>query len=103
MYAILKTGGKQYRAKVGDIVQVERLAGDVGATVKFDQVLAAGEGSSLKVGTPVLAGAVVEGEITMQARARKVLIFKYRRRKNYKRTRGHRQYFTRVKITNIKA
>ena len=101
MYAVLKTGGKQYRASVGDIVQIERLPGDVGAAVTFDEILAIGAGSGLRVGAPRLEGATVAAQITMQARARKVIIFKYRRRTHYKKTRGHRQYFTRVQITAI--
>lgn len=101
MYAVLKSGGKQYRASVGDIVQLERLPGDVGSKVTFNEILAVGEGSGLRIGAPFLDGANVAAEITMQARARKVIVFKFRRRKHWKRTRGHRQYFTRVKITAI--
>jgi large subunit ribosomal protein L21 len=101
MYAVVKTGGKQYRAGVGDIIQIERLPGDVGSAVTFGEVLAIGEGSGLRIGAPFLDGATVAGEITMQARARKVIVFKFKRRKGYKRTRGHRQYFTRVRITGI--
>lgn len=101
MYAVLKSGGKQYRASVGDIVQLERLVGGVGDKVTFSEILAVGEGSGLRVGAPRVDGATVTAEITMQARARKVIVFKFRRRKHWKRTRGHRQYFTRVKITAI--
>lgn len=103
MYAVIRTGGKQYRVKEGDVLSVERLPGDVGSTITFDDVLAVGEGAELKVGTPHVAGAKVDAEIVLQGRARKVIVFKFKRRKNYKRTKGHRQYFTRIKVNGISA
>lgn len=102
MYAIIKTGGKQYRVSEGDVVRVEKLAGDVGATIKFDQILMLG-GESAKVGQPLIEGASVEATIQRQARARKVLIFKKKRRTGYHKKQGHRQYFTELKITGIQA
>lgn len=103
MYAIIRSGGKQYRVQEGDSVNLERLEGDEGTTVTFDDVLAVGEGKELKLGKPLVEGAKVEGEIVIQGRARKIIVFKFKRRKNYKRKKGHRQYFTRVKITSISA
>lgn len=101
MYAVIRTGGKQYRVAQGDRFNVERLPGDVGATVTLSDVLALGEGSGLKLGTPVISGASVEAKIIAQARAKKILVFKFKRRKGYKKQRGHRQYFTRLEITQI--
>lgn len=101
MYAVIRTGGKQYRVTEGDELNLERLEGDVGSAITFSDVLAKGEGASLEVGAPTLSGASVTAEIVRQARAKKVLVFKFKRRKNYKRTKGHRQYYTRVKITGI--
>lgn len=103
MYAVIRTGGKQYRVQEGDVLSIERLPGDVGSKISFDEVLAVGNGDGLKVGAPTVAGAKVDAEIVLQARARKVIVFKFKRRKNYKRTKGHRQYFTRVKISGISA
>ncbi len=101
MYAVIRTGGKQYRVAEGDVVNVERLAGDVGSKIAFDDVLAVGQGSDLKLGTPTISGAKVEAEILAQERAKKIIVFKFKRRKGYKRTKGHRQYYTRVKVTSI--
>lgn len=103
MYAVIRTGGKQYRVQEGDVVNVERLPGEVGDNISFDDVLAVGAGGDLKVGSPNVSGAKVAGEIVLQGRARKVLVFKFKRRKGYKRTKGHRQYFTRVKVNSITA
>ena len=103
MYAVIKTGGKQYRVSQGDVVKLERLQGDAGTTISFDQVLLIGTEEDTKVGTPVVAGAAVHGTIMEQGRDRKVIVFKFRRRKNYKRKNGHRQYFTRVRIDEIAA
>jgi large subunit ribosomal protein L21 len=103
MYAVIRTGGKQYRVKQGDYLSVERLAGEVGETLTFNDVLAVGEGEALKLGAPLLEGASVTATIIQQARAKKIIVFKFKRRKNYKRTRGHRQYFTRLKIAEIAA
>ena len=104
MYAIMQSGGKQHTVKVGDFVELEKLEGEVGAEVVFDTVLAVGEeGGKLNVGTPVVAGAAVKGEIVDQFRGKKIVVFKMKRRKSYRRTQGHRQSLTRVKITAINA
>ncbi len=104
MYAIMQSGGKQHTVKVGDFVELEKLEGEVGAEVVFDTVLAVGEeGGKLNVGTPVVAGATVKGEIVDQFRGKKIVVFKMKRRKSYRRTQGHRQSLTRVKITAINA
>jgi large subunit ribosomal protein L21 len=103
MYAVIKTGGKQYRVKEGDVFNIERLRDDVGAELTFDEVLAVGEGASLKIGAPHVAGATVSATVVAQARAKKIIVFKFKRRKNYQRKRGHRQYFTRIKINSISA
>ncbi len=95
-YAIFQTGGKQYRVAVGDVVKVEKL--DTTGTVEFDQVLMVGD----KVGTPTIAGAKVIADVLEQKRGAKVLVFKKKRRQNYRRTRGHRQYITVLKIKEIK-
>ena len=97
MFAVIRTGGKQYKVAKGDVLKVERLPGDAGAAVTFSEVLLAGG----KTGTPLLQGASVAGEILAQERADKVVAFKKKRRKNTHRKRGHRQHFTRVKITEI--
>lgn len=100
MFAVIQTGGKQYRVAEGDRLRVEKLAGDVGAKVTFDKVLLIG-GDSIKVGTPLVSGARVSAEIVAQARDKKVIVFKFRRRKNYRRKQGHRQPFTELKITGV--
>jgi large subunit ribosomal protein L21 len=102
MYAVIKTGGKQYRVAEGDTLRVEKLAGSVGDGVTIDQVLLIG-GETLKLGKPLVAGAKVEAKIVRQGLGPKVLIFKLRRRKNYRRKRGHRQPFTALEITKIVA
>jgi len=101
MYAVIQTGGKQYRVAQGDKVRVEKLIGNVGDTVTFDKVLLVG-GDTLKVGQPTVAGAKVEAKIVAQDRDKKIIIFKFRRRKNYHRKSGHRQPFTALEITAIK-
>lgn len=103
MYAVIKTGGKQYRVEQGDTLAIERVDGDAGAQVSFDEVLLVGSDSATTVGRPLVQGASVKGTIVEQGRAKKVIIFKFRRRKNYKRKKGHRQYFTRVRIDAIAA
>ncbi|GAB3126688.1 50S ribosomal protein L21 [Novispirillum itersonii] len=97
MFAVIKTGGKQYKVAQNDIVAVEKLAADVGASVTFDQVLLVGD----KVGAPVVDGAAVTAEVLEQFRDDKVIVFKKKRRQNYRRKNGHRQYLTLVKITGI--
>jgi large subunit ribosomal protein L21 len=101
MYAVVKTGGKQYRVSAGEKLKVEKLAAEIGAEVVLDQVLAVGEGESLKVGTPLIAGAAVKAKVVSHGLADKVRIFKLRRRKNSKRTQGHRQRYTELEITGI--
>lgn len=103
MYAVIQTGGKQYRVEPGKTVVVEKLDGDEGAKVEFDQVLlvSSGDGGTVSIGKPTVAGAKVFGEIVEQGRGDKLIIFKFRRRKNYVRRNGHRQDYTAVKINNI--
>jgi large subunit ribosomal protein L21 len=100
VYAVIRTGGKQYRVAPGDLVRVERLAGEVGATHEFTEVLLTSDGT-VRIGTPLLEGVRVRAEIVAQTRDRKVLIFKKKRRKNYRRRRGHRQSVTTVRVTEI--
>jgi large subunit ribosomal protein L21 len=102
MYAVIKTGGKQYKVEKGDKLRVEKLAGSVGDAVTFDQVLMVG-GEALKLGKPLLPGAKVEAKIVDQGLGKKLIVFKFRRRKNYRRKNGHRQPFTALEITNIVA
>jgi large subunit ribosomal protein L21 len=103
MYAVIKTGGKQYRVGNGDVIKVERLDGEVGQQIAFDQVLmVGGDGdSAAQIGSPLVAGAQVTAEVLEQARAPKVIVFKKRRRKNYRRKRGHRQLQTVLRIQDI--
>jgi large subunit ribosomal protein L21 len=101
MYAVIKTGGKQYRVSQGDTVRIEKLPGKPGDSVTFEEVLLVGGGDSTKVGRPLVAGARVQGEILDQDRGKKVIVFKMKRRKNFRRKIGHRQPFTQVKITAI--
>ncbi len=104
MYAIIKTGGKQYKVKADELLEIEKLDLEVGAKVTFTEVLAVGEeGASLKVGSPLVEGAKVEAEVVDQFRAKKVWAFKMKRRKSYRRTIGHRQNLTRVKIVAVQA
>ena len=100
MYAVIKTGGKQYRVAQGDTLRVEKLAGNVGDTVTLSEVLLLG-GDALKIGKPTVAGAAVEAQITAQGRGEKIVVFKFRRRKNYRRKAGHRQPITPLQITSI--
>jgi large subunit ribosomal protein L21 len=101
MYAVFKTGGKQYRASQGDRVRVERLEAEVGDTIEFDQILLVGEGADIKVGSPLVDGGKVAARVTAQGRSKKIDVVKFKRRKNYKRHHGHRQHFTEVEITSI--
>ena len=105
MYAVIQTGGKQYRVEPGKTVVVEKLAGDAGAAVVFDQVLlvSSGDGGSVTIGKPTVAGAKVTGQIVEQGRGKKLTVFKFRLRKNYVRRNGHRQDYTAVKIAAIEA
>ena len=102
MYAVIKTGGKQYRVAADDVLVIEKIAGDAGAKVEFSAVLmVGGEGASVKIGAPLVSGAMVKAEVVEQGRGPKVIAFKKRRRKNSRRKRGHRQELTTVKITEI--
>ncbi len=102
MYAVIKTGGKQFKVQQGDLLRVEKLPGDVGQAVKFDEVLLVGDDAGTQIGKPLVPGASVEATIQKHGRARKVVIFKMRRRKTYRRKRGHRQWLTEVRITGIR-
>ena len=101
MYAVIQTGGKQYRVKSGEQLKVELLPAEVGAAVSFDQVLMLGEGDAARIGAPFVSGAKVKATVVAQGRGEKVRIFKMRRRKHYAKTQGHRQSFTEVRIDEI--
>ncbi len=101
MYAIIKTGNKQYRVKEGDMIDVQKLPGENASVVMFEEVLMLSSGDTVKVGAPTVAGASVKGEIVEQFRDEKLYVFKYKKRKNCRRGKGHRQGVSRVKITNI--
>lgn len=103
MYAVIKTGGKQYRVAEGETLRVEKLKADEGATVDFDQVLLVGAGDDVKIGAPLVEGGKVSAEVVRHGRGDKIEIIKFKRRQNYKRKQGHRQDFTEVKITGISA
>jgi len=103
MYAVVRTGGKQYRLGVGDSVKVEKLPDEVGNIVELSQILMVSDGGEVKVGTPLVAGASVKAEIVGHGRDKKIRVFKMKRRKQYRRTQGHRQAFTQLKITEINA
>ena len=101
MYAVIKTGGKQYRVKPGDMLIVEKLTGDAGAEVSFDQVLALGEGADVQLGAPLVEGALVKATLVETRKGEKIKIFKKIRRQGYRRTRGHRQQETVLRVTSI--
>ncbi|PIE06198.1 MAG: 50S ribosomal protein L21 [Sorangium cellulosum] len=101
MYAVIKTGGKQYRVAKGQNLRIEKVAGEPGDKVTFDQVLMVGGNETPSVGKPIVDGAKVEAKIVAQDRAKKIIVFKFRRRKNYRRKQGHRQPYTELQITNI--
>lgn len=103
MYAVVETGGKQYKVKSGDTLRVEKLEGDVGSEITLDKVLLAGEGDDVKTGAPYVSGASVTAKIVEQHRTRKIIVFKYKRRKGYRVKRGHRQHYTALRIGDIKA
>ena len=102
MYAVIKTGGKQYRVKEGDILKVETLSSDIGSTIKFDEVLMIADGDKITCGTPTVSKASVSAEVVDHGRHKKVKIIKFRRRKHHMKQMGHRQNYTQVKITGIK-
>jgi large subunit ribosomal protein L21 len=101
MYAVFRSGGKQYRASKGDVLRLEKLDADEGAKVEFDEVLLVGEGSDIQVGSPLLDGTSVSAKVLKQGKSKKVNVVKFRRRQNYLRQHTHRQYFTEVEITDI--
>ena len=103
MYAVIKTGGKQYRVSAGDKLKIEKLEAEIGSEITFDQVLMVGDGADIKMGAPMLRGAAVTATVLNQARGDKIKIFKMRRRKHYRKSQGHRQYFTEVQIGGITA
>lgn len=101
MYAVVVSGGKQHRVREGDLLRVEKITGDVGASVTLDRVLMVGGGPEVKIGQPVVQGASVSAQIVAQGREKKILIFQRKRRKRFRRLRGHRQPYTQLKITGI--
>jgi large subunit ribosomal protein L21 len=101
MYAVIKTGGKQYRVAKDDVLEIERLPGEAGSKIEFTEILMVGEGASVKVGKPTVSGAKVTAELVEQSRGPKLIAFKKRRRKNSRRKKGHRQDLTTVRITGI--
>ncbi len=103
MYAVIKSGGKQHRVSAGETLKLEKLDGDAGAEVTFDEVLLLSNGDDLTIGTPLVAGATVTGRILEQGKGKKILVSTYKRRKGISRTLGHRQLFTEVEITAISA
>ena len=103
MYAVVKTGGKQYRVVAGEKIKVEQIPADVGAEITLDQVLMVGDGESVKIGAPLVAGAKVTAKVVAHGRHDKVNIFKMRRRKHYRKNQGHRQNYTELEIAGISA
>ncbi len=101
MYAVIRTGGKQYKVAAGEKIKIEQIAADVGQEIVIDQVLAVGNGAELQVGTPLVAGASVKATVLAQGRHDKVRIFKMRRRKHYRKRQGHRQNFTEIEISAV--
>lgn len=102
MFAVIKTGGKQYKVAEGDVLRVEKLDGEIGSTVKFDEVLMVGTDGGVEVGAPIVKGASVEAEVLDQRKDKKIVVFKKKRRHNYRRTKGHRQQISVLRITGIK-
>lgn len=100
-YAVIQTGGKQYRVAPGDVITVEKLEGESGTELSFDQVLMISHDGTVQLGSPTVAGATVTAEIVAQGRGSKILVYKKKRRKNYRRRQGHRQYETRVRVSGI--
>jgi large subunit ribosomal protein L21 len=103
MYAVLNSGGKQYKVQQGEVLRVEKISGDVGSPVIFDRILMFADGDNVSIGQPVLDGVSVEGHIVEQGKAKKIIVFKYKRRKRFRRKNGHRQEFTAVQIDSIEA
>jgi large subunit ribosomal protein L21 len=103
MYAVFRTGGKQYRAAKGDVLRLEKIEADEGSSIDFDNVLLIGDGSDIRVGNPILSGTLVSAKVLRQGKSRKVPVVKFKRRQNYLRQGSHRQFFTEVEITGISA
>ena len=103
MYAVVNTGGKQYKVQAGDVLRVEKIPGDIGSPVTFDRVLMVADGDKIDVGQPLLENTSVKGTIVEQGKAKKIIVFKYKRHKRFRRKQGHRQAFTAVKIDSIDA
>ncbi|TES92498.1 MAG: 50S ribosomal protein L21 [Desulfobacteraceae bacterium] len=103
MYAIVNTGGKQYKIQQGDVLRVEKIPGEVGSPVSFDKVLMFSDGENVNIGRPVLDNVAVKGHIVEQGKGKKIIVFKYKRRKRYRRRLGHRQQYTAIKIDSIEA
>ena len=103
MYAVIKTGGKQYRVQQGDVIFVEKIAAQADETVTFDEVLLIGDENGAKVGAPVVAGASVQGKVLAQVKSRKIVVYKYKAKKNERKKQGHRQPYTKVEITAVNA
>jgi large subunit ribosomal protein L21 len=103
MYAVVNTGGKQYKVQKGETLRIEKIPGAVGSAVTFDKVLMVADGDNIRVGQPVLENVAVQAQIVEQDKAKKILIFKYKRRKRYRRKNGHRQPFTAIRIDGIEA
>ena len=103
MYAIVDTGGKQYKVQKGETLRIEKIPGEVGSQVSFDKILMLADDDNVKIGRPVLDDVAVKGHIVEQEKAQKIIVFKYKRRKRYRRKQGHRQQYTAVKIDSIEA
>jgi large subunit ribosomal protein L21 len=103
MYAIIETGGKQYKVQAGDVIFVEKLSANAGDSITFDRVLAVSNDNGLTTGAPLVSGASVTGKVEQQVKGEKIIVFKYKPKKNYKRKQGHRQPYTKVTIESIKA
>lgn len=103
MYAVIASGGKQYKVEAGKVLRFEKLSGDVGETITFENVLMLSDGENVKIGQPQLDGVSVKGHIVEQGKSKKIIVFKYKRRKRYHRRQGHRQQFTAIKIDSIDA
>ena len=101
MYAVVTSGGKQYKVQEGEVLRVEKIPGDVGSEVTFDKVLMYSDGDAVDIGQPVLDNVAVKGRIVQQGKARKIIVFKYKKRKRFRRKQGHRQQFTAIKIDSI--
>jgi len=103
MYAVIKTGGKQYKVKEGEILRVEKLQGEEGSDIQFNDVLMYSDGEKVTLGKPFIDNVIVNCNIVEQSREKKIIVFKYKRRKGYRRTKGHKQHYTAIKISSIQA